>query len=102
MKVFHTSPYQMGRLPHMESNVIPGRLHPSDIVDLYKQDLFIHFHCQSLQEGLRRPFLLQVSRSLLNLELYPGTSNSRFCKLQRAFEAISAKLLHEKVNCSTS
>ena len=48
LEVFHAPSKQMGRLPHMESNVIPGRLHPSDILDLYNHDPFICFHGKSL------------------------------------------------------
>jgi hypothetical protein len=39
LEVFHASPSQMGRLPHMQSNVSPCRLHPSDIFDPYQYNL---------------------------------------------------------------
>jgi hypothetical protein len=62
LEIFHASPNQMGRLPDMQPDVIPGRLHPPDIIDSYEHDLFIRFDCQSLQEAPRQLWLLLVTR----------------------------------------
>src|ERR1700730_7066541 len=86
----------------MKPNVIPRRLHPSDIVDPYKHNLFIRFNCQSLQEAPLRSSWLAASRQLLSREFCPRTSNSRGRHIQRGFEALSIEWLYEKVDGSRS
>jgi hypothetical protein len=78
LEIFDTLPNHKGRLTYMESNVIPRRLEPQDILDLYNDNLFTCFYCQSPQIlALHRP-VLRGARALIRPEFSTGANNYRF------------------------
>jgi hypothetical protein len=100
LEVFHASPKQMRRFANMQSNVIPVRLHPSDILDLNHHNLFIRLNSKSLQETRQGLLLFLASRSGSILKVHSATSNFRSCEIQSGFEALRIKWLYEEVDCA--
>lgn len=95
LEVFDALPNHKGRLPHMESNVIPRRLEPQDIFDPYKDNLLACFHCQSPQIlALHRP-VLRSARVLISPGFNTGANNSRFGKIKRGLEPLRIEWLNE-------
>src|SRR5215470_20269255 len=91
LQVFHASPKQMRRPADMQSNVIPIRLHPSDILDLNHHNLFIRFNSKSLQETRQGLLLFLASHSDSVLKIHSATSNFRSCEIQSSSEALRIK-----------
>ena len=99
LEVFQALPNQMRCLPHMQSNVIPRRLHPSDIVDFYNYDRFIFFNCQSLQKARRQSFVAGGHSTSPQRRLSiraPAIRN--LAKIQGSLEALGIKWFYKKVD----